>query len=147
MHFKWEHLRKITPIRGEEGAEGRAFRFSSARAPLMYVYIYFFLSNKHKYLNREYLIGFMGHWRYRILFQCRLFELNLSVNKYRANKYPKYRCPKLKKFRLAELHYICAGRPTFRPIHFRPTSIRPNIFVQSISSNPNLTGLDGNALD
>ena len=31
------------------------------------------------------------------------------------------------------------GRPTFRPIHFRPTSFRLKIFAQSISSNPNLT--------
>ena len=35
-------------------------------------------------------------------------------------------------------------RPTFRPIYFRPMSFRPTsfcpkIFIQSISSNPNLT--------
>ena len=39
------------------------------------------------------------------------------------------------------------GRPTFRPIHFRPTSIRPKICIKSISSNPNLIGLDENAMD
>ena len=33
--------------------------------------------------------------------------------------------------------YIAIGRPTFNPIHFRPTSFRPKIFIQSISSNSN----------
>ena len=36
------------------------------------------------------------------------------------------------------LWFMGYRRPTFRPIHFRPTSFRPKIFVQSISSNPNL---------
>ena len=35
--------------------------------------------------------------------------------------------------------YTDDGRPTFRPIHFGPTCFRPPVFVQSISSNPNLT--------
>ena len=34
-------------------------------------------------------------------------------------------------------HDDAPGRPTFRPIHFRPTSFRPRI--QFIPSNPNLT--------
>ena len=38
------------------------------------------------------------------------------------------------------------GRPTSRPIHFRPTTFRPKIFVQSISSNGS-NGLDEKALD
>ena len=31
----------------------------------------------------------------------------------------------------AWLRYFFQGRPTFRPIHFRPTSFHPKIFVQS----------------
>ena len=40
---------------------------------------------------------------------------------------------------LADMQIADTGRPTFRQIHFRPTSFRPNIFLQSILSNPKLT--------